>query len=365
MIRQAVLRNLVPGKNYAVQVRSKNPVEASVWSNTISFTTAGDNVAPAAPTGVDVIDYGTSFKVSWNEVTLNADDTPISDLKDYEVSVTANSITEKFYTVATTFDFSWQMNVSTFGTAQESVEFSIRARDTSGNLSSPPSTFQHDNTPPANVSGLTLSSSIGTMYASWLANTESDLDYYEVYADTEDFTPDATNLKYQGKGTIASWTFEESSTWYVKMRAVDIYGNAGNFVSAISTPSDIVYTYEVTFTNVRISGEDLDNGQHLLNAGNKFVVAKDMDGDFYVDLAGDMTIGAGGNLTLGGGNLTLTSGDFAMNGGTFTMAGGEMLYDGTDLRITGTTVEISDTEARVRSCGRQTPRPVMLTDSLT
>ena len=96
-------------------------------------------------------------------------------------------------------------------------------------------TTEYDETPPAAVTGLTPTSGIGTVNLTWNANTESDICYYRIYrGETADFVPSLAN---QIASTIATTFkyFNNTSTSYFKISAVDKYGNASLLNSLATT----------------------------------------------------------------------------------------------------------------------------------
>jgi hypothetical protein len=88
----------------------------------------------------------------------------------------------------------------------------------------------YDTEPPANVTGVTVTQVCGSrLNISWTANTEADLDHYNVYRGmNEEFTPDAGSLVaspaadyYLDTGLTAE------TTYYYRVTAVDYSDNEG------------------------------------------------------------------------------------------------------------------------------------------
>ncbi|MDI6860316.1 MAG: S8 family serine peptidase [Methanocellales archaeon] len=99
--------------------------------------------------------------------------------------------------------------------------------DTVGNLATASWSFTVDTTPPAQVTGLVVTTvSSSQLDLSWYANTETDLDHYNVYRSTTSGSPydlvaSPTTNSYSDTGLVAS------TTYYYTVTAVDTAGNEG------------------------------------------------------------------------------------------------------------------------------------------
>ncbi|MBW1739913.1 MAG: S8 family serine peptidase [Deltaproteobacteria bacterium] len=100
--------------------------------------------------------------------------------------------------------------------------------DAVGNLATTSWSFTVDTTPPEQVAGVTVTTvSSSQLDISWTANTELDLDHYNVYRSTTSGGPyglvasPTTNL-YSNTGLAAS------TTYYYVVTAVDVAGNEGD-----------------------------------------------------------------------------------------------------------------------------------------
>ena len=84
-----------------------------------------------------------------------------------------------------------------------------------------------DSTPPAQPSAPTLTSGIGSVFATWTAVADPDVAYYEV-ALASDAGFGVGQRSVRVLGTITAWTdLTPGSTYYVRVRAVDTSGLAG------------------------------------------------------------------------------------------------------------------------------------------
>jgi hypothetical protein len=235
---QILLRDLSPGTTYNVQVRAVSDTATSEWSPLFSFTTVGDTLAPAPPTSLSWTVVGTAFAGTWTAPTTNSDGSALKDFKDYQVTLTANSISVVVYTTEPRYDLSFEQNKNFFGTAQATVQISVKARDISGNLSTAVTTSATNPAPaqPANFTATGLNESIGLK---WDAIADTDLDHYEVYMGTTvGFTADASTLKYSGLSTGTTIvTAADYAQKYFKLCSVDVFGSKSTFATANATPT--------------------------------------------------------------------------------------------------------------------------------
>lgn len=235
---QILLRDLSPGATYSVQVRAVSADAVSEWSQLFSFTTPGDTLAPSPPTSLSWTVVGTAFAGTWTAPTTNSDASPLKDFKDYQVTLTANSISVVVYTTQPRYDLSFEQNKNMFGTPQATVQISVKARDITGNLSTAVTTSATNPAPaqPANFTATGLNESIGLR---WDAVADTDLDHYELYMGTSSgFTADATTLKYSGLNTATVMvTAADYSQKFFKLCAVDVFGTKSTFATANATPT--------------------------------------------------------------------------------------------------------------------------------
>ena len=125
--------------------------------------------------------------------------------------------------------------------------YKVAAVDTAGHIGSTSSGKSgktkpgvgNDTTPPAQVTGLTVSTvSTSQLNLAWNKNSESDFDHYNVYRGTSDgfsVTPGVTSPA--GTPTANSYSstgLNPSTTYYYKVAAVDKTGNIGQLSSQVS-----------------------------------------------------------------------------------------------------------------------------------
>lgn len=224
---QLLLKDLQTGQAYKVQVRANDGTNVSEWSQLYDINTGADGVSPSPITGLSWVVDGTAFVATWTAPTTNSDATPLLDFADYQLTLysSANPAeTAIYYVAGTRFDFPFEFNSNSFSTPRASVTIEIRVRDKSGNLSSVVSSTA-TNAAPATVTGLTVTGGQGTISSTWTAVADTDLKSYEIYASlTNGFTPGPTNLISTVTGTQFLFKANAGETWYVKIRAVDIFG---------------------------------------------------------------------------------------------------------------------------------------------
>mgnify|MGYP001610304223 CR=1 FL=1 len=219
-----LLRDLEPGRKYYVQARANNGDQTSQWSQLWEVETTSDLMPPAVPTGLTWVVEGTAFKAVWTGPTTNQDGTPLFDFRDFQVKIWSDAnpaAVITYYTTSARFDLPFELNVNAFGTPRPQVNFEVRARDNTGNISAA-ATATATNPPPANVAGLSVTGISDAIALRWNANADEDLKHYEVYQGTAlGVTP---NLVYTGPGTSFVFDTISASPVYFAVRAVDVFG---------------------------------------------------------------------------------------------------------------------------------------------
>lgn len=237
-----LLKDLLPGQQYAIQVRAKGSNGGvSNWSTTFKLTTISDTVAPNPVTSLTWLVNNTGFVGAWVRPTTDSNGLNLRDFAGYQVTVTATvlgSPVSKVYIVQQPrFDFSLEQNIAAFGSPQPTVGISVKVRDTVGNLSTDV-TASATNAAPANLTGLVATGFPQAVQLNWDATAENDFKVYEIYHSTVNgFTPGPGNLL--AKTSSNSFTFPTSSfvIHYFKIRQLDVYDQpSASYISASATP---------------------------------------------------------------------------------------------------------------------------------
>lgn len=220
-----LVRDLVPGKAYTLQFRSK-AADGSVsnWSRQLSLTTTSDTTAPKTPTGLVVGLSGNAFTASWNAVTQSSDNSSATDLRQYLVRVSSSLAggTKTFTTRGTSFELSYEQNAAIFGSAKASITFEVAADDLFGNTSAFSAGVSATNPAPAAPTGVSGNTIVDGVIIKWNANTELDLAGYKVYSGTT--SGSQTTLEWSGVATTATipTTLYATDKWY-KVVAFDVF----------------------------------------------------------------------------------------------------------------------------------------------
>jgi chitodextrinase len=198
-------------------------VDAEAAINVVDGGSSGDTTPPAQVTGL------TTTAVSTSQIDLTWDANSESDLDHYNVYRDGTKIVE---TVSESYS-------DTGLTAGTTYTYEVSAVDTSGNegtLSNSASATTDeetsDTTPPAQVTGLTATAvSTSQIDLAWDANSESDLDHYNIYRDGSKIAE--TTTESYSDTDLASGT-----TYTYEVSAVDTSGNEGTLSSSASATTE-------------------------------------------------------------------------------------------------------------------------------
>jgi chitodextrinase len=233
--------NLQPGRKYLIIITKDVWEENTGWNyiedrGDVLVTTDTDSSPPTAPTQLIVDSHtATSVSLSW---TASTDNTGVSGYDIYNISTLVGTTTTTNYTFTTL-------------EANSIYLFSVRARDTSGNVS-PYSNlvfFTTINSPPTAPANLTITSKTATSVSlSWTASTDNKgVTGYAIYNGNTYLGTSQNGTNY----TVTGLT--ELTTYSFTVKAMD---EDGNFSPASNTA--IVTTLDATPpsapTNLAVTG---------------------------------------------------------------------------------------------------------------
>lgn len=238
-------RDLTPGTEYAIQVRSSDGGYSSEWSPRIVFTTESSGTAPGTPGGISWTVDGTSFSATWDQVTLDGDGTPLVDFQAYEVEIGAAGKTPKRDKVTSeSYLLSFEQNRAFFAAPQGTVTFRVRTLDNQNNASDWSPTFSATNPAPATVANLTAQSVAEGIQLKWDKNTEADISGYRVYVGTTaGFTPTTPIADVQ---TTSFFYYAATiTTYYFKVMAYDVFGTESTTPATANAIPKSIFTTDL------------------------------------------------------------------------------------------------------------------------
>ena len=218
---------------YVVAINSFGKQSASATgSYTAVLSSPVTSSALPAPVNLQTIAGSTT---SWSGPDLNIQWSPGTNtssavLKDYTVkfSHAGSGINFKtFNQTQTTYTYSFSVNsADNGGTPERDIIVSVQERDTN-NMVSTADIQTFNNSAPAVPTNIAANGLTNAIILTWDPTTSVNvIEGYLVWASqTNGFTPNATNLVYNGLAstfTLANLT--KNSTWYFKVAAFDIFG---------------------------------------------------------------------------------------------------------------------------------------------
>ena len=214
--------------------------QLSAETSRVSFTPLNpvitDTTPPAVPASVTSSWSNTVFLATFPKSTS-------ADTARYLINLTASSTLRTFSLNATgeanqVFRLPLVDNISSWGTAQKTISATVQAVDAYGNTSAATtaSAATYSAAAPA-VSGAAVAAGNYSYTASWTLPTTEDYSYTEVAQAST--SGGALTTVWQGSGSSANLT--ATSIKYVKIRHINVFGDAGTYSSEFAvTPLDPV-----------------------------------------------------------------------------------------------------------------------------
>jgi len=220
----------IPGlqanSEYSVQFRGVDAQGGTgQWSTQLRFNTVIDELPPAPVTQLSVTPVGPDFVISWVAPTTNDDGSILDDLRDYQVSITANSVTRVQYTVDVGFTLSFSKNRELFNPARPEISVTVQARDRVGNLSSV--VTQTGTNPPPTAPALTSKAKRNAVELFWTDGFSDDGLSYEIWKNGAFYSsvgPDT--LTWTDTDVTDDGASPGAQDYYIK--AIDVFGQTAD-----------------------------------------------------------------------------------------------------------------------------------------
>lgn len=218
---------------------------------------------PAKPTNVVGSMNGTSFRLTWDAVTLSTDGSAATDLDHYDVKIESGgtATTQTVATVATQFDLPFEQNRAIFGAPRANIILSVRAVDKNGNTDGYTAQVNQTNAAPATPTGFTGDASVDTLTLKWSEVSDADLTGYKVYMGTTAGTQ--STLVWTGSATSCSVISTQYGTdLYFRVVSKDAFGTESASSTVVgplrpkssfasdSTPPDVPTGLAATLANL-------------------------------------------------------------------------------------------------------------------
>jgi hypothetical protein len=189
----------------------QNLAEVSAYS----YTVIGGLPAGPANLALQAPFTGTEFTAQWS---------PAAGASSYNVQIWSQGIQRRaFITTITSFLYTLEMATNDGGPWRD---WTLKVQTVSGSQVSGFSQLNITNPVPAAPTGITTSSTTTSVTINWAANTETDLQDYQVWLSTTNgFTPGAGTLKYTGTALTTTITgLTTATTYYLCVAARDKWG---------------------------------------------------------------------------------------------------------------------------------------------
>ena len=233
-----VVKDLIPGRQYNLQFRSKGDGEVSEWGMTHRVTIGNPSVKPGIPENVSLESVGDSFNAKWNRVTHSEDGSPATDLAGYVIRF-RNVVTDQtalLETTATSIELTFNLNSAFFTPVAGTVGVQVAAKTITGIQGDFSPEVITQNPPPNPVRNLRAEGVLEGIVSTWDAplNLEDDFLEYRAYtSDNADFEISDTNRFWSGVALTAIYhTQDDTRDHYIKVVAVDKFESASTVSTA-------------------------------------------------------------------------------------------------------------------------------------
>ena len=288
-------------------------------TSTYNYRTAGALSTLEPPvqfyvTGTSTTTFsGRQLSVSWNYNGNNENKSDV--LLDYRLEIWSSGGVSKLNTFfikpnavkGGSFLYSYEQNFEDFGVPSRTIQIKLYSRDTVGDISLPlVRTFSNPVPPQINIE--VLSGTEASYITLTNAGTDSDFAGYIIHRSlTPGFTPDLSNVVYDGTDSVAVVKGEASKTYYFRAAAYDLFGKVGlNYTSQISSTLLSTDPFIWVYTGLLFKPNDPTTNKVSWTAGTA-------------------SVNAAAPITIDAGNLTWSSGVLYI------------YYNGTSNTLSGTT----------------------------
>lgn len=241
-----LLRDLTPGTEYAIQLRTDAGDSVSEWSRIFSLGTMTDNVAPDVPSWITPhIDawkaQGDTFVAQWEPLNLTLPQN--LDFDHYELVLSDGTTEAAINTQNTAHVLTFDQNISLFGVESATVDAKVCSVDASGNKSAYTDILSATNPapgPPTAPAGGVATEGVSEVALDWVEPAgpdDTDVVRYRVYVGTTSgFTPGPTNIVYSGLNTQFIYKTATAIEHFFKIVAVDKFSQESTHLLASGTP---------------------------------------------------------------------------------------------------------------------------------
>lgn len=236
-----VIPDLLPGTDYAIQVRADDGSEQSEWSTRFEVTTAEDTTLPTAPANVTWVVTGDAFYGEWDSVGINVNN-DFALITRYELELVGNGVT-KIVTVPqqtgtrVNYTLNFETNRALFGNPAATVTLRVRSVDQKGLKSAWTAVKSATNPAPGPVTSLVATGLTDQVGLTWVAPSDNDVIGYNIYASTTaGFNPEPINKVGFSGSTFFNHQTSNYTTWHYVVRTVDKFGTESVMTRASATP---------------------------------------------------------------------------------------------------------------------------------
>ncbi len=192
------LKDLTPGTDYAIELRTNQGDSVSQWSRKFAISTTADVTPPDVPDWAASDEWvinGDTFVATWLPLDFNEDQN--KDFDHYEITLDNGVTSATVRTTNTSYTLTFDQNRIFFGTPSATVTAKVRAVDQVGNASAYNSTESATNPAPGPASSISVTGLYDAVDINWVATPPDDFKEYLLQVSTTSSSTGFSNV-YSG-----------------------------------------------------------------------------------------------------------------------------------------------------------------------
>lgn len=242
-----LLKDLMPGTLYKLQLRSKDQDSFSEWGRLYDLATSTDVIPPDVPSWAPSDEWivsGDAFVATWQELNFTLDQN--KDFSHYEIKLSDGVSNYTVRTTNTSYTLTFEQNRYFFDTPEATVTAQVRSVDLVGNTSAYNDLKSATNPAPAAPASIGVTALYDSVKIEWEPVADTDLIGYKLQVSTTSSSTGFTDV-YNGPdvGYIHNTTAFLTDHWY-RVYAVDKFASLSSATTSGAIKPKSALTVDIT-----------------------------------------------------------------------------------------------------------------------